>query len=63
MLKEAAREVRDMLFTLKAESDETAIIVARSCARAIWRQDVPLARRLISTSQWASDALLIEGPQ
>ncbi|CAK0894693.1 unnamed protein product, partial [Prorocentrum cordatum] len=30
MLKEAAREVRDMLFTLKAESDETAIIVARS---------------------------------
>eukprot|EP00959_Pyramimonas_sp_CCMP1952_P167745 3505784-Pyramimonas_sp.AAC.1 len=61
MMKEAAREVRDWMFVYHLYGDETALLVARGCARAVWRQDLQLARRLVATSATAAELLEVEG--
>eukprot|EP00959_Pyramimonas_sp_CCMP1952_P168457 3519845-Pyramimonas_sp.AAC.1 len=63
MLKEVAREVRGWLFISHPAGDETALLVARGCARAARRQDSRLARRLVETSATAASLLDVEGPQ
>eukprot|EP00959_Pyramimonas_sp_CCMP1952_P367334 7693826-Pyramimonas_sp.AAC.1 len=63
MLKEAAREVRDWMSVHHPSGDETALLVARGCARAVWRQDLQLARRLVATSATAAGLLDVGGPQ
>ncbi|CAK0803153.1 unnamed protein product, partial [Prorocentrum cordatum] len=61
MMKEAAREARNILFYSAPDLPGTLQLVARGIARAVWRQDAALALKLIETSQHAADALTVDG--
>eukprot|EP00959_Pyramimonas_sp_CCMP1952_P090089 1886131-Pyramimonas_sp.AAC.1 len=46
-MREAARYARNAMFTHDPTNPESKMIILRSVARAVWRQDIVLARRLL----------------
>jgi len=61
LLREASRHVRDFLLTHFPNGNESERMVIDSVGRAIWRQNLPLARTLVSTSPLAAQHLQIQG--
>eukprot|EP00959_Pyramimonas_sp_CCMP1952_P316874 6632714-Pyramimonas_sp.AAC.1 len=58
-MREAARRVRDSIFKHGAHDDDSKLLVFRSIARAVWRDDLQLAERPIASSPLAAENLLI----
>ena len=61
IILEASRAVRDHLITHDAQGVESQRMVVASVARAVWRQDVRLANRLLHSSPLASTLLGVSG--
>eukprot|EP00959_Pyramimonas_sp_CCMP1952_P155514 3253269-Pyramimonas_sp.AAC.1 len=58
-MREAARRVRDSFFKHGALDNDSKLLIFRSVARAVWRDDIILAERLIASSPLAAEHLLI----
>jgi len=58
---EAARVTRDHLLTHDPSGEESQRLVVDSIGRAVWRQDLKLARRVFNGSSLARGHIVIEG--
>eukprot|EP00959_Pyramimonas_sp_CCMP1952_P395712 8291498-Pyramimonas_sp.AAC.1 len=58
-MREAARRVRDSIFKHGAHDNDSNLLIFRSIARAVWRDDIKLAERLIASSPLAAERLII----
>eukprot|EP00959_Pyramimonas_sp_CCMP1952_P110266 2307108-Pyramimonas_sp.AAC.1 len=61
LLQEANREAKDVLMFRRPTDPRALLLLARSIARAIWRQDVPTASRLLRSHAAAADFICVEG--
>eukprot|EP00959_Pyramimonas_sp_CCMP1952_P273710 5721004-Pyramimonas_sp.AAC.1 len=57
---EAARYARNALIVHKPQSKDARLMVIRTCARAFYRQDMRLARRVFSSHALAREHLVID---
>eukprot|EP00959_Pyramimonas_sp_CCMP1952_P229633 4801195-Pyramimonas_sp.AAC.1 len=61
LLTEASREARDRLLFRHPHDPRTLLLVARAVARAVRRQDVQAAIRLLGSHSAAADFLEVNG--
>ncbi|CAK0903885.1 unnamed protein product [Prorocentrum cordatum] len=63
LLREIAREARDCMLETSTNRGDVQLQIAKSIARAVWRQDRRLAARLFRVHQTAQDHLALIGEQ
>eukprot|EP00959_Pyramimonas_sp_CCMP1952_P051322 1072666-Pyramimonas_sp.AAC.1 len=61
LMREAARHVRNRLIKLGDASVDAQLVVYRSISRAVWRNDIRLARKLLASSPIALRHLSVAG--
>eukprot|EP00959_Pyramimonas_sp_CCMP1952_P458844 9477296-Pyramimonas_sp.AAC.1 len=61
--REIAREARDHMLETSPNRGDAQLQIAKSIARAVWRQDRRLAARLLRVHQAAQDRTTLIGEQ
>eukprot|EP00959_Pyramimonas_sp_CCMP1952_P386155 8093262-Pyramimonas_sp.AAC.1 len=63
LMRLAASEVRDSLFTDNPDSLDTLLQVARMISRVVWRQDVKLALRMLESHPRVRDHITVRSSE